>query len=258
MPASTTTSDSRRSFLEAIAPESHFHRLFEHLPGISFFAKNDQSEIMAANRWFLERFGFTHESQIVGKTDYELFPGALAEHFREDDLEVIRSKEPKLGIVELFLNRQGIPDWFITNKMPILSRDGNVIGVMGTVQNYEIRRRIAQPYGEIGRAVEFVRDHFRESIQIRDLARMVGLSVRQFDRRFKESFNMTPKSFLIKTRIQAACEHLRDTDDPISDVACDLGFCDQSSFTFHFRRQMGITPLRYRRQFRLRACANKT
>ncbi|MCB1078244.1 MAG: helix-turn-helix transcriptional regulator, partial [Verrucomicrobiae bacterium] len=59
---------------------------------------------------------------------------------------------------------------------------------------------------------------------------------------------VSPQTFLIKTRVQAACEALRNTGTPIGDIALDLGFYDQSSFTGHFRHHMGVTPLRYRRE----------
>jgi AraC-like DNA-binding protein len=46
-------------------------------------------------------------------------------------------------------------------------------------------------------------------------------------------------------RVQAACQELRKADVILSDVATQLGFYDQSSFTLYFRRLMGMTPRRY-------------
>jgi PAS domain S-box-containing protein len=241
----------RAAFLEAMDPRRNIRELFEHLPGIAFFMKNRRSILMGANRSFLERFGFSREEEIIGKSDFDLFPDKMAEHFRADDRAVMQSDKAKINLVELFPNRQGIPDWFITNKLPVHARDGSVLGVMGTVQNYELKRRIEQPYPEIARAVDHIRAHLSEPLQVKKLARMASLSVRQFDRKFKETFNITPKSFIIKTRVQQACELLRKGDATLSDVACDLGFYDQSSFTLHFRNEMGLTPLRYQKQFRL-------
>ena len=97
--------ERRKRFVEAIAPSNHFQRLFDHLAGVAFFAKNTECEIMAANQSFLRRFGFKSEGEILGKNDFELFPESLAESFRADDREVMASGEAKLGIVELFLNR---------------------------------------------------------------------------------------------------------------------------------------------------------
>lgn len=227
-----------------------FYQLFDHLPGISFFAKNRQFEIVCANDLFLKRFGLLDESEIIGKSDFDLFPPALAHGFRRDDEAVIETSQPKLNIVELFFNRQGIPDWYLTNKLPVCDPSGNAIGVMGTVQSYERRKQFMLPYLQIDKAVNHIRDHYREKISVKDLAGMVSLSVRQFDRKFNESFGMGPQSFILKMRIQAACDALRKPGAQISDVAVDVGFYDQSSFTLHFRRQMGTTPLKYQRQLR--------
>lgn len=234
-------------FLAEIAPDSHFDILFNHIPGVSFFAKNRKLELIAANKRFWERLAVNSEADLIGKNDFELFPQRLAENFRRDDLEVMESRKPKLDILELFFDSQGLPDWFLTNKFPILDHGGEVIGVMGTVKSLVRGEHTLYPNLQFHRAVEFLRSHFTEQILFSDLAKMVGMSVRQFNRRFKEAFNTTPQSFLIKTRIQAACEALRNTERPISELAQALGFYDQSSFTQHFRKHIGVTPLAYRK-----------
>lgn len=239
----------RTRFLRSIAPDSQFYRLLDHLPGISFFAKNRRFQIMCANRHFVESLGFKSEEEIVGKEDFDLFPARLAETFRRDDEEIIRTGEAKLNIVELFFNRQGIPDWFITNKLPIFDKTRRIIGIMGTVQSYEGRKQFLQPYLAIDRAVVFIRDHFRERISVEQLAALVHLSARQLNRKFVESFGLSPQAFIMKLRIQAACEALQAGRLSISEVSRDLGFYDQSIFTHHFQKHMGITPLRYQRQF---------
>ena len=239
-----------RRFLRAIADDSHFHRLFDHLPGVSFFAKDAEGRIMRANRTFRERLEIEREEDIIGRTDCELFPDGLARNFRRDDLEVMRTGKPKLDLVELFLNQQGLVDWFVTNKLPVFDRKANAIGVMGTVQPYEIQHRLSYPYPEIEKAVAYIREHHRKPIRMAELARHVGLSVRHFDRRFKQALSISPKSFQIKTRIQSACGALRETAVSVGELALQLGFSDQSSFTLLFRREMGMTPLKYRKSYR--------
>jgi len=204
---------------------------------------------VCANRHFVESLGFKSEAELIGKEDFDIFPVRLAENFRRDDEGILRTGEPQLNIVELFFNRQGIPDWFITNKLPVFDNKKRVIGIMGTVQSYEGRKQFLQPYLAIDRAVAFIRDHFRERITIEQLAALVHLSSRQLNRKFVESFGLSPQSFIMKLRIQAACEALQDARLSISAVARDLGFYDQSIFTHHFQKHMGITPLRYQRQF---------
>ena len=206
---------------------------------------------MAANRHFFERFGFENEQALLGKNDFDLFPARLAENFRRDDQEVMSRAEPKLNIVELFFNRQGIPDWFITHKLPVFDRNGGVIGVMGTTRSYTEAKEVLQPYLAIDRAVACIRERFREKITVRQLASHVHLSERQLHRKFLEAFGSSPQAFILKVRVQAACDQLQQDDRPLSDVAYETGFADQSSFTQHFRRHMGMTPLKFRRQFRL-------
>jgi len=241
----------REDFLRALAPERAYHVMLDQLPGIAFFAKDRHSRLMAANRLFFERFGFRAESQIVGKSDFDLFPARLAEHFRQDDAEVMKSAKPRLNIVELFFDRQGIPDWFLTHKFPVFDRAGAVIGVMGVTQSYEAARQALQPYLAIDRAVSCIRERFREKLTVPQLAAYVHLSPRQLHRKFVETFGSSPQAFILKVRIQAACELLQHGDRTISEVANESGFTDQSAFTQHFRRHMGVTPREYQRQFRL-------
>lgn len=250
-PESPMNDEARRlksAFLRDVAPETHFEVVFDHLPGVSFFAKNRDFRIVSANRAFWERLNGSCEEDIIGRTDFELFPAQLARKFRADDERVMNTGKAMTKIVELFFNRQGLPDWYFTNKFPVFGRGGDVIGVMGTVQSYSGRKSALTPHLQLDRAVSYIREHYHERVNMTDLARRTGMSVRQFNRRFREVFGTNPRTFLIKTRIQAACEELRSTQKPISEIALDFGFCDQSSFTQHFRTHMGVTPLRYRKE----------
>ena len=242
----------RERFIRRVSVDSPFYQLFDHLPDLAFFAKDSQFRFMCASRRFMERFGIVSEVGIVGKNDFDLFPARLAENFRRDDEEVIASGKPKLNIVELFFTDQGIPDWFVTNKLPLLDTRGRVVGIMGTVQSFEGKKQVLQPYLQIDRALAYIREHFRSGVSITELAEIVHLSPRQLHRKFIETFGASPQAFIMKLRIQAACEALQAEGAQIAEVARQLGFCDQSAFTQHFHRHMGLTPLRYQRQFRLR------
>lgn len=243
-------SNRRARFLRRMAPESQFYQLFNHLPRVSFFAKDATFRMVAANRHFVERLGFASETEILGRDDFELFPARLAENFRRDDEEVLRTGQPKLGIVELFFNRQGIPDWFVTHKLPVFDRRGAVIGVMGLVRAHGGAPDEVHTHRQIERAVEHIRTHFRQRVTVPELAAMACLSPRQLHRKFVEAFGMSPQAVILKVRIQAACELLADPDRSVGEIASEVGFADQSSFTQHFQKHLGLTPLKYRRQFR--------
>ncbi len=243
---------ARMRLLGSLDAASHFGSLLEHLPGISFFVKDHKLRLLFANRHFIESVGRRQPNEVLGHDDFSLFPPRLAENFRRDDLEVLRGNGPKLNIVELFFNAQGIPDWFVTNKLPLHSKRGAVIGVMGTTQALGQAMKDLHASQSVQRALDHIRRHFRQHLRVADLADAIGISARQLHRKFMEAFGCSPQTFITKLRVQAACEALQHADAQISAVATSLGFCDQSALTLHFHRHMGITPLHYQRRFRLR------
>jgi AraC-like DNA-binding protein len=242
----------REKFLRRLGSATPFYRLFDLMPDVSFFAKDRQCRLMCASQRFIERFGFRDEAQVIGKDDFTLFPPRLAESFRRDDEEVMRTGQPKVNIVELFFTEQGIPDWFVTHKLPLRDRLGRIIGVMGTVQSYEGRREVLQPYLQLDRAVAYIRDHFRAGVSVKELAGVLNVSPRHLHRKFMEAFGSSPQAFIIKLRVQAACEALHREGAQISEVARDLGFCDQSAFTQLFQKYAGLTPRQYQQRYRRR------
>ena len=173
---------ARRALLASVGEQTPFYRLFDHLPDVAFFLKDSNFRIMGASRLFYERFGFQKESQIIGKDDFELFPVRLAETFRKDDKAVMEEGEPRLNLVELFFNRQGIPDWFVTNKLPLRDSAGRVIGIMGTTASIEARKAFLQPFLNLEKAVSFIKEHFRKKISVEELAAHVYMSARQLHR----------------------------------------------------------------------------
>ncbi len=242
----------RRDFLESIHPNRDFSRLFDHLSDLLFFAKDRDGRLLAANDALLLQYGFDRErdQEFFGLTDFDLLPRSLAEKFRQDDLRVLDSGQPLLEIVEIFPNQQGIPAWFLTNKLPIFDRQQKVIGVMGTIQNYQTHRKLLPPDMDIAPALEHISRHFTEDLSILALAALAGLSVRQFERKFKHHLKTTPQQFIMKMRVFSACDTLRRTRKPIIEIATQSGFYDQSTFTRQFRKHMAITPLQYRKSYR--------
>ncbi|MEM9016618.1 MAG: AraC family transcriptional regulator [Verrucomicrobiota bacterium] len=240
----------RNEFLEAVHPESAFQLLFDHLPGVLFFAKDTEGRLLVANDALLDLYGYHNEKDFWGVTDFDLLPRSLAEKFRADDLRVIESAEPLLEIVEVFISRQGIPAWFLTNKIPVWSREGEVIGVMGTIQDFDQQKDLLPPDSDLMPALSHIGSNFNREIQIPKLARMCGLSVRQFERKFKEHLKTPPQQYIIKMRVHSACDDLRRSRKPIAEIATELGFYDQAAFSRQFRKHMGMTPLYYRKEFR--------
>lgn len=235
--------------VELIVP---FQQLFEHLPGTFFFIKNAQSQLIFASRTVQQRLNAPGDLELVGTTDYDYFPPAIADAFVRDDQEVMRTRVPLLNRVEVSYNDRRDFDWIVTNKFPLVARDGRVVGVIGTIQSYDGTRGTLPAFSELGRVVGHIRSHLRDRLAMADLAAIAGVSPRQLQRRFAQAFGSSVQEFIMKTRIQAASDALTRTDRSIAEIALDHGFCDQSAFTHQFRRKTGVTP----RQYRLRPGAS--
>jgi AraC-like DNA-binding protein len=237
----------QQKFLDAIAPDSHFHRAFDGLGDTLFFAKNLAGETLFFSRGILSHIGLTSDAQMLGATDEELTPGPFAAHYRADDRTVIETRKPLVGHVDVWFDELGVPDWYETNKYPIFDRSGRVIGVMGTLRACRGRMPPGAVGSRLAPAVGLLQADLARFPPVARLAHACGMSPRQLQRSFQEIFSFSPRTFWMKCRIRAACEALRGDAEPILSIAQRLGFCDQSNFTQHFRRHTGLPPSEYRR-----------
>ena len=99
-------------------------------------------------------------------------------------------------------------------------------------------------------AVAAIHRDFAEHLPIRKPAKSVGLSCATFLRHFTDTMKMPPGQYILSTRINKACILLENSDRLMSDIAAQVGFCDQSHFIRTFKKIRGTTPSKYRRHHR--------
>lgn len=93
-----------------------------------------------------------------------------------------------------------------------------------------------------------VGEHLDEPITVHDLAALARLSASHFSRRFKASFGLSPRAYVIRSRLERAQALMRQSRTPLCDIALDCGFCDQAHMSRLFHTVIGDTPARWRRQ----------
>jgi len=84
------------------------------------------------------------------------------------------------------------------------------------------------------------------TIDLSTLARQAGVSRYQALRMFKRRYGLPPHTYQLSVRIALAQRALREGQQPVH-VAAQYGFVDQSHFTRHFKRLLGVTPAQYAR-----------
>lgn len=95
--------------------------------------------------------------------------------------------------------------------------------------------------------VRHISDRLDETIRNQDLAKIAGLSVGRFSRRFKESFGVPPRAYVIRSRLERAKCLMRLTGASLCQIALESGFADQAHMCRLFHAVIGSTPSRWRR-----------
>jgi AraC family transcriptional regulator len=96
------------------------------------------------------------------------------------------------------------------------------------------------------RVRDYIEAHLDDRLTLTDLARVACLSPYHFSRSFKQSIGVGPQRYVNRRRLERAKAMIRRTNQPLAEIAQQVGFTDQSHLTSIFRRETGVTPGRYR------------
>jgi AraC family transcriptional regulator len=108
------------------------------------------------------------------------------------------------------------------------------------------------------RTIAFIEANLSRPIQAADLAKLADLSVGHFSRAFKISVGVPPNEYICRRRVDLACELMRSTQEPLSQIALTCGLNDQSSLCRLFRRVVGRSPGEWRRDHAIGPAARST
>ena len=87
----------RDAWLHEIDPMDLFHRLFDLIPGMYFFAKNRRGELMFSCRATRNLYHITDETGVIGLTDFDLNPPDMAQPYVNDDERIYPTGQPLLA-----------------------------------------------------------------------------------------------------------------------------------------------------------------
>lgn len=105
----------------------------------------------------------------------------------------------------------------------------------------------------IQKALKWLEEHMASPINMVDAADSVSMSERNFQREFKRATGTTPHSFLMKIRLDAVRQYLRETDLPVDKIARRCGFFSGEHVSKLFRKHFGVSPCEYRKTARAHA-----
>ncbi|KWT60313.1 AraC family transcriptional regulator [Streptomyces albus subsp. albus] len=138
----------------------------------------------------------------------------------------------------------------------------------GALANHVARKCVVPPFRDGGQAQyveqpvpaptatgtaatqQWALEHLDEPLTLTRLARHAGMSLRTFNRRFRDETGLSPGRWLIQQRLLRARQLLETSDLPVDLIAGQVGFAGGASLRQHLHAAIGVSPQAYRRTFR--------
>lgn len=115
--------------------------LLDNIPYMAWL-KDKESRYIAVNEPFAKACKIKPD-ELIGKTDLDIFSVDLAQRYRHDDQEVMKTGKHKL-VEEIITNQEGKTIWLEINKTPIFNDQNEVIGITGIAQDITERKQAEQ------------------------------------------------------------------------------------------------------------------
>ena len=139
-----------------------------------------------------------------------------------------------------FVNQEAGYELFLKNKLEEI-----VIFLSRKYSQISIPK--AKSLVRIGKAIDFIENNFHENIYIQQLAELGFMSLRNFQRIFKDATGLSPNDYLLEFRIQQASKLLVENNSAIYEISSTVGIADWFYFSKAFKKKFGVSPLNYRK-----------
>ena len=245
-PSAAAPADAALEFAAALGRPFPGIELFDRIGDIVFFIKDEEARYVAVNETLVLRCRVAGKRALIGRKASEVFAAPLGERFEAQDLRVLMEGLSIRGRLELHLYPDGSEGWCLTWKEPLLGSDGSIRGLAGISRDAPAPSRPGAASEALSDALAYIDEHLDAPLRIPDLAQRARLSAFQFDQRIRALFGLSAGQYLSRIRIGRACDRLRHTDAPLSELALECGYADQAAFTRQFHKSVGLTPGAYR------------
>ena len=121
--------------------ELYLRATLDNLPFL-FWLKDADSRFLAVNKAFSDACGRACPAEVVGLTDLEVWPSELAQAYRANDFEVMRSRCER-SVEEPVAGSDGAK-WLETYKKPVTAADGTLLGTVGFARDITARKQMEQ------------------------------------------------------------------------------------------------------------------
>lgn len=118
--------------------EAYLKAIFNNVP-YQMWLKDTQGKFLAINQPFASAFNIADENEVIGKTVYNIWSGKQAEHFDDQDKEVMETLKQKT--VEEIILQNNSKRWFEIFRAPILDQNSVLLGTTGIARDITSRKK---------------------------------------------------------------------------------------------------------------------
>jgi LacI family transcriptional regulator len=178
-------------------------------------------------------------------------PDELAVIGADNDELVCELSDPRLSSVAINFERAGYESaaW-LDDLMHGKRRRGGVITVQAThVVTRQSTDILAIEDAAVVKALRFIREHAKDNVLVHQVAEAAGVSRRVLEKRFKSLLHRSVMGEIRRVRVGLIARMLIETNQPVAQIALELGFAGPEHIARYFQKEAKLTPLRYRRRY---------
>jgi PAS domain S-box-containing protein len=117
-----------------------FNALMDNIPDSIYF-KDKQSKLIRLSKYMMTHFGLPME-ELIGKSDFDFQDEAHAREAFDDEMNIMKTRVPKIDYVEKEVKADGSVVWVSTTKMPLENASGEVVGTFGISRNVSTLKQL--------------------------------------------------------------------------------------------------------------------
>ncbi|MGH9354417.1 MAG: PAS domain-containing protein [Terriglobia bacterium] len=158
----------RRAQEALLRGKSLLDALMDNFPDAIYF-KDRQGRFIRVNKGLASKHGLSDPSEAMGKSDFDFFGAQLAQSYYENEQEIMRTRQPLLG-VETKETWPGKPDtWAACTKVPFYDAEGKVAGIIGISRDITDRKRAEEDLLTQKSFLDTLMNNIPDAIYFKDL-----------------------------------------------------------------------------------------
>ena len=122
------------------------NNMMNNSPDLIFF-KDLESRFTRVTESMVERLGAESMDDVIGKSDFDFWDTESATRFYEAEQDIISTRQP-IGKTETAVRPNGEVAWSLMSKMPLIDRNGKVVGTFGINKDITVQKQFEQELEE--------------------------------------------------------------------------------------------------------------